>query len=245
MWPREVGDLGGARHQADVDPGVNGESVLPAESDRRGEGIEVGRLRGERGGPRFDAVVEIGVAARPNLDEQGVEPAPLAVLVIVSMAVGLTSDARVTHSARTSAPGAAPAAAARTPGRRGQHETHETATRQHLRALTRPPARKPSSSRRRGSMSSPIASRMTPCALRRRDAAFAAGRPVFCITIAAFTFQFARLSSRSASVVVEAGHDAENAAGAVPAASRSSSARRPSGCRRSCRCAPSTRWSAC
>ena len=54
------------------------------------------------------------------------------------------------------------------------------------------------SSRRRGSMSSPIASRTELSALRSRFIACGSVRPVFCITIAAFTFHFARLSSASA-----------------------------------------------
>ncbi len=102
-----------------------------------------------------------------------------------------------------------------------------------------------SSSRRRGSTSSPMASRTKSCARRSRETARGYGRPLFCITIAAFTFQCARRSSLSTCSYSRPGHDGDDAAGAVAAVSRIPSARRPSGCRRSCRCGSSTPWSAC
>ena len=52
---------------------------------------------------------------------------------------------------------------------------------------------------RRGSTSSPIASRTESSAFFSRRSACGSVSPVFCMTIAALTFHFARLSSASAS----------------------------------------------
>ena len=97
-----------------------------------------------------------------------------------------------------------------------------------------------SSSFSRGSTSSPIASRTKSCARRSFEPALRVGQPGLLHHDRRLDVPVRAAQQLVGVVVLEAGDDGDDPAGAVASASPIRSARRPSGCRRSCRCGPST-----
>ena len=65
--------LRGARHEIDVDPGVNAKSCRMTLGKDARQGIEARRPALEIGRARLEAACEIGVASAPDLNEQRVE----------------------------------------------------------------------------------------------------------------------------------------------------------------------------
>jgi hypothetical protein len=70
---RGDGDIGGARYEVDVHPGVHAQSGLMGPREHCGQRIEAYGLTLELGGTRFEAAGEIRVSPPANLNEQCIE----------------------------------------------------------------------------------------------------------------------------------------------------------------------------
>ena len=102
--------IGGARDEVDVDPGVNAKSGRMTRGKDGRQRIEARRLALEIGRARLEAAGEICVASSPHLHEQRVESILARGPHQRRDRLGRSSDVRRTQSARVSAGAVSPEA---------------------------------------------------------------------------------------------------------------------------------------